>query len=1192
MKASLAPFACVFSASKLRALLTAAGLGAGAAAAIATPSGLAAPAQGGVQQLQTAPAGVATRYGEMPIRFEPNVGQADPAVKFVAHGGGYRVGLTENGALLGLSPTSDKSRASKGTSFLRIDPVGANRHPALHGEQAQQSVSNYFIGNDRTKWRSNVANYGAVRYENVYPGVDWVVYGNPTKLEYDLVVAPKADAHQIRFNVLGADSLALDEQGDLLIRTGGWTLEQLKPVVYQVAADGSRLSVEARYLIDRASFSFVVGNYDHERALVIDPSFVYSSYLGGSGFDAGFAIAADSSGNTYVAGQTSSSNFPVVVPFQQTDKTSLTAFVAKLNPAGTALLYSTYIGGSGTDQALGISVDSSGNAYVAGTTSSSDFPTVSPLQGTYGGGSGDGFVAKLNPAGSALVYSTYLGGSGQDVINGIAVDIHGGAYVTGTTASTDFPVSSNPLMATNGKAGSGNTAFVAKINQAGDALSYSTYLGGNGLDQGTAVAVDINGDAYVAGTTTSTNFPTQHPLQNHNAGDGDAFVVKFNEGGGALVYSTYLGGSGQDVANGLAIDGSGNAYVVGDTGSTDFPLSASPFQGTNSGTPNGFVAKINAAGSALVYSTYLGGSSSNFAKGVAVNGAGEAYVVGSTDSSDFPLASPLQSSTFGKQTGFVSKLNASGSALLYSTYLGSTNGNGDSANAVTVDSINNAYVTGSTAGANFLTVSPRQGFGGGSADAFVSKISDGAVAPPTGLTASVGNGQIGLSWAAANGAISYSVFEGTSAGGESTTPIMSGLTTTSFTVPSLSNGTKYFFVVKAVDNSATSDASNEASAVPTAPPSVPYGLSANPDLVNGEFTLCWNQPPDNVTNNVYGVPNINSGARFLVKRGVAGGCTVLSGLTLNTNYYYLVTGVNAEGESHASPVLTVNLPPLPTVVPPAITGLSATTSNGLVDLCWLRNSSAFSYRIYGVSGPGGGNPTLLSTVRNGGCAIINGLTNGTKYFFRVSGVNQIGEGPLSLVVSNTPKPLAAPYGLSITPGTANGQGTLCWNRTTDSPRFNVYQVANSSGSSPVLFQGGIAGGCTVISGLNVSTNYFFEVTGTKLGSESSPSAVLTVNLPPVPTATPASITGISATSGSKQIDVCWLQNKSAYSYHVYSVTGSAGGSPTLIRSVNAPGGCAVITGLTAGTKYFFEVTGVNQIGEGSPSTVVSGVPKP
>ncbi len=461
--------------------------------------------------------------------------------------------------------------------------------------------------------------------------------------------------------------LRINTEGDIVVPSDRGEVRFHKPVVYQVR-EGTKHFLSGRYVLrGRHGVGFQVTAYDAARPLVVDPLLSYSTYLGGSDFDKGLGIAADLMGNAYVTGFTCSSNFPTGNPLQATLGGSCDAFVTKLNRPGSARLYSTYLGGSGFDAGLSIVVDRFGNAYVAGDTESPDFPTANPLQGTLGGDF-DAFVAKLNPAGSALLYSTYLGGSGADDANSIAVDRFGNAYVTGETVSTDFPTA-NPLQAT---LGGDFDAFVAKLNPAGSALLYSTYLGGSGADVATSIAVDRFGNAYVTGETDSPDFPTANPLQASLAGDLDAFVAKLNPAGSALLYSTYLGGSGTDDANGIAVDRFGNAYVTGETFSTDFPT-ANPLQAILVGGLDAFVAKLNPAGSALLFSTYLGGSGDDEALSIAVGNV-NVYVTGFTDSPDFPTANAVQGSLGGGTDAFVTELNPAGSALLFSTYLGGSGG--------------------------------------------------------------------------------------------------------------------------------------------------------------------------------------------------------------------------------------------------------------------------------------------------------------------------------------------------------------------------------------------------------------------------------------------------------------------------------------------------------------------------------------
>jgi hypothetical protein len=490
-------------------------------------------------------------------------------------------------------------------------------------------------------------------------------------------------------------------------------------MIYQDGDDSRRIIDGGYVMLGPTRVGFKVGAYDPAKPLIIDPGLSYSTYLGGSGDDQAYGIAIDRSGSTYVTGYSASTNFPTVAPFQSSRTGSCDAFVSKLNATGTALVYSTYLGGSSCDYAYAIAVDGAGNAYVAGSASSTNFPTKTPIQAT-SHGNGDAFVTKLDPTGSTLVYSTYLGGSQYDYAQSIAVDSGGRAYVTGTTASTNFPTA-HPFQGTN--RASGGTAFIAKLNATGTAFVYSTYLGGTDYDQGEGIAVDSSGNAYVTGTTGSSNFPTLDAAQptDLSPGVGTGFVSKLNSAGSALVYSTFLGGSSVDVADGIAVDLSGQAYVTGFTSSSDFPT-ANALQGSRLGPQNAFVTKLSADGATLIYSTYLGGSGHDTGYGIAVSTAGQASVTGYTDSSNFPVVNPIQATKVAFADVFVSTVAANGSALTFSTYLGGSPYD-DQGNGIAVDRNSNLYVAGYTQSTHFPTKNPIQAsFGGGEYDAFVAKI--------------------------------------------------------------------------------------------------------------------------------------------------------------------------------------------------------------------------------------------------------------------------------------------------------------------------------------------------------------------------------------------------------------------------------------------------------------------------------------
>ena len=483
--------------------------------------------------------------------------------------------------------------------------------------------------------------------------------------------------------------------------------------------------------------AFTFGEYVTTEPLVIDPTLIYSTYLGGSGADWGYDIAVDGPGNAYITGGTWSNDFPTKDPLQSDHGGSCDVFVAKLNASGSGLVYSTYLGGSSTDLGKSIAVDSLGNAYITGGTCSNDFSTKNPLQPDYGGGC-DAFVAKLDPSGSALIYSTYLGGSDGDEGHNIAVDTLGNAYIIGRTFSADFP-SQNPLQPDYG--GGYSDVFVAKLNASGSGLVYSTYLGGSGKDLGESIAVDSLRNAYITGLSESADFPTQGPLQpDYGGGYSDVFVAKLNASGSGLVYSTYLGGSGEDWGSDIAVDSLGNAYITGWSKSADFPTQG-PLQPDYGGGCDAFVAKLNASGFGLVYSTFLGGTGGDSGRGIAVDSLGNVYITGGTYSADFPTKNPLQPDYGGGRDAFVAKLNASGSGLVYSTFLGDSGG--DLGLGIAADGSGNASITGWSESTDFPTKNPLQPDYGGGRDAFVAKIGEGGTVTGGVTDASTGEGIAG-----------------------------------------------------------------------------------------------------------------------------------------------------------------------------------------------------------------------------------------------------------------------------------------------------------------------------------------------------------------------------------------------------------------------------------------------------------------
>ena len=691
-------------------------------------------------------------YGELPLAFEPNQGQTAPDVRFLAHGRGYQLFLTTEGAVLTLRhPLAAGTKPAKGaalfaarrkrnialkTSVLRMHLDGANPAPEIVGTRLLPGKVNYLIGNDPHKWHTDIPSYEAVRYQRIYPGVDVLFYGREQRLEYDFIVAPGADPKAIALSVAGARKLEINSRGDVVMSVANGKVALQKPVIYQ-EVNRQRRQIAGNYSIaDGRQIRFAVAAYDHTQPLIIDPVLNYSTYIGGEVLDAAFGIALDSSGDAYIAGLTESTKFPQMNPVSTTAPGDLslgTAFVTELNPTGTALLYSTYLGGSGNgsfgESANAIAVDTASppNIYVTGYTGSPDFPvSANALMGQPGPAGtstgGSAFVTKLIPgnAGTAqLGYSSYLGGDTLDEGNGIAVDSSGNAYVVGVTQSTNFPTTTNAistsLLNVNG------SAFLTEIDTnatTGPASEvYSTYFGGtNGAgnaslfgDAAFGVTIDTSSNAYIVGTTTSTNFPaTAHPVSSCLTDtNGIAFVTVINTSTPAQTFSTCLGGATAETQGaGIGLGPSNIAYVTGQTLAPDFPVTANSIPPSGA-VSNGvaFVSLLNTTSATPnQYSTFLGGTVGDIGLGIAADAKGNAFVTGGTASPNFPITrgAILATDKNSAGTGFVAKINPGGNGLadlLYSTYFGGS-GNGsanpDIGYGIAVSAADNAYITGQT----------------------------------------------------------------------------------------------------------------------------------------------------------------------------------------------------------------------------------------------------------------------------------------------------------------------------------------------------------------------------------------------------------------------------------------------------------------------------------------------------------------
>jgi len=617
----------------------------------------------------------------------------------------------------------------------RLSFIDANKNPEMVPVKESELKINYFIGNDKSKWHCDIPTSLAVLYKSLYKNIDLKVYGIEKEIEYDWIVKPGGNYQDIRFAYKNVKGTRMDEEGNLLIETDFGELMHKRPVGYQPVRAGLRAcpkeAVEVKFKkIAKNTYGFEVGEYDKSRELIIDPVVLaYSTYLGGASNEAGQGIAVDASGCVYVTGETTSSDFPTLNQYQVDLRGDTDVFLTKIDTTkdgASSLIYSTYLGGwDNYDLGRAIAVDSSGCVYVTGETRSSDFPTLNQYQADLQG-IRDAFVTKLDTTkngASSLIYSTYLGGDRFDFGRGIAVDASGCAYVTGETYSTDFPTR-NPYQGNQEY----SDAFFTKLDttkNGASSLIYSTYLGGNGIDYGWGIAVDSSGDVYVIGSTSSLDFPTLNQYQASQQGYYDAFLTKLDttkNGASSLIYSTYLGGSNHDYGWGIAVDGSGCAFVTGSTESSDFPI-LNQYQTYQKGT-DAFITKLDTTkngASSLIYSTYLGGDSQEGGYGIAVDFSGCVYVAGNTWSSDFPILNEYP--TYQEHSeAYIAKLDTTkkdASSLIFSTYLGGSDNNW--CHGIALDSSGCIYVTGETRSTDFPTLNEYQAYQGGG-DAFITKL--------------------------------------------------------------------------------------------------------------------------------------------------------------------------------------------------------------------------------------------------------------------------------------------------------------------------------------------------------------------------------------------------------------------------------------------------------------------------------------
>ncbi len=1041
-----------------------------------------------------------------PLLFIPNYGQLDSEVKFYVLGRDKHIYFRKNGLTIGLtrkagqnayqnaylenilslsdrinniylnSPFNQESAFFEpGRWVVGLDFVGASPE-AVEAQDKAETVVSFFKGPEES-WLTGLSSYRRVIYRNLWPGIDLSFSGNRNHLKYELVINPGADVSCIKMSYRGAEDIRLNEEGAIEVFTPVGSFQDEAPAAYQLK-NGRQVKVQAFFEILEKQMgedglvsslhTIRLGPYDPGLPLYLDPAIlIYSGYLGGSSNDRALGIALDSAGNVYLAGWTASIDFPVTVgPDLSFNGPSLgtDAFVAKVNPSGTGLVYCGFLGGSYDDGATGLAVDSAGNAYVGGYTKSVDFPVYLGPYTTPAAGVvqyGDGFIAKINASGTGLVYSGFLGGSSADVVSAVAVDSSGRAYVCGTTESSNFPVKAGPDTSYNGQ----KDVFILRVAASGQSLDWSGFIGGTRDDIGTGLALDSFANSYVIGHTTSTQanlFPVKTgPFLTHKGGL-DAFVAKVSASGAGLVYCGFIGGTGDDYGSGIAVDGDGCAYITGATLSTSgFPVILGPDLTWN-GLADAFVAKVNQSGSGLIYCGYLGGSADDFGLSIAVEAQGIVSLVGATDSADFPVIGGPYSSYSGNRDAFFAVLAADGQNLIYSSFLG---GSGrEEANAVAADGTGNFFLAGFTTSPDFpVLVGPFTRPGGGvgllAEDAFVSRIC--VLLPP----AAPENLRLNLvtdttaviAWEdKSSNESGFKIERKTGTVGTWSQIALVGANVVTYQDSGLNEATSYFYRVKAYNSAGDSKYSNELNVLTR--PAAPSGLEAVA-VHERRVNLSWTYNSAGETG--IRIERKTGAGNWIALANVAANSTTYADLSVveSTTYTYRVFAYNASGDSNSSNEATVTTPAL--TIPAAPSGLQATAISATqVRLNWIDNSyNEDGFKVERKTGAGGTWEQIGVVAENSGVFIDSGLSELTTYYYRVRAFNLAGNSDYSneAVVTtpeNRPRLRVPVAGIEF------GSLHVCESRNSQMAIFNdggaellVSSIVRSSGSTAFSYVG-------------------------------------------------------------------------------------------------------------------------------------------
>ncbi|MGD2072676.1 MAG: SBBP repeat-containing protein [Candidatus Thorarchaeota archaeon] len=914
---------------------------------------------------------------------------------------------------------------------IMLEFIGCNTIPPVV-ENPSKVEFNYFLGANPEEWDIGCMSYERIVYYNLYDMIDLVYEIKDGQLKYEFFVYPGANPENIKIHWNGPISLDLKEDGidvkieELNSRESKILFTDSNPICFQSQNRDIR-TIGYFKMIDDRTYGFNMPSYDPTQLLIIDPVYLtYSTFLSGSLNDLGKAIAVDDLGNMYIAGHSWSVDFPVINSVQDPVSNG-DVVIIKLSPDGSEIIFASWVGGTLNDFPKDIAIDKYGHIYVAGSTYSDNFPTINAYNDTWDGSGSerDVFVFKMSSDGSTLFYSTYVSGSLSDTCEALVVDDLGTVYAVGQTESLNFPTV-NALNNTGDGSTSFLDGFLFRLSSDGSELLFSTYLSGSIWDYAKDVELDEQGNVYVVGNSNSDDFPITSGVFNETGeenGWNDIFVLKMTADGSNLIYSTFVSGSESDTANGIAVDSAGNAYVVGETESSDFPM-VNAYNSTHSGSYGDLVIfKLSPSGDSLHYSTFIGGNSHDNGEAIRIDESGNAFILGLTQSTNFPTTPDALDSWGDGSTGSsdvaIMKLSSDGSKLLYSTYISGLGA--EYVHGLALDNDGNLYFTGETQYETFPVVNALNSTGDGTAsyfDMIVSKLTFySEPSQPQWLSASQELGQVKLSWGDSEDdgnspILAYRVYRSTTSGSfDLETDLISETTSMTYVDDGVTLGTEYFYVVTTVNAFGQSEFSDEKSIIPVIEPYAPRPPE------NLQAT-----PGDNLVDLSWDLPSSDGGSpilRYLVYRGTASGSYEFLGKTENrfyndttaaggTQYFYVLTAENAVGESEFSDETSATptgSPIVHTSTPSAPQNVDATTGVNSVSLEWDvpsedGGSSISSYHIY--RGAMSGEYFLLGAAKDTSFDDVTAI-GGIGYYYVITAINDVGEGEMSDEVSATPE---------------------------------------------------------------------------------------------------------------------------------------------------------------------------------------------